>query len=229
LETIGLPELYGIDHEILDLITRVPVELAWEEGVRVLRTKIQQLIKEQIAKGGSTMFFNIDHMLKTEAAILVSDIIERRKAEVEETVLQKAEDKINTMPLHMTYYGHRILEGHGIYSTLSTRRVPTLRKDLESLNLTLNIGDEERFAVETSDDLRRHIFEGELVRYVRSYIIQQYDEEKEPVSISDIMTEFCDLGFNKSEINLQLVSDISKGHIEEISMGYYLPVQLTEG
>jgi hypothetical protein len=224
LESIEMPELVGIDAEILPIIRSVPEDTSWDAGCDLLQKRFYSKIQQQIAENGSTMFFDIEHMMKTEAAILVSEILHRREREVKETVLSSDGNFIRTMPLHLAYYGHRILTTMSIFSSLPVQRVSELESALSSLDLSIQISDSvEREAVVMSTNLRNHIFEGQLSIYLLSYVRQRYSEKNEAVSIMEINNEFAALGFQLSDVTLQVNEDHTRGHLIEVENGKYIP------
>ncbi|MGY5875037.1 MAG: hypothetical protein RTU30_04765 [Candidatus Thorarchaeota archaeon] len=224
LESIDLLELVGIDAEVLPVLKKIPDITSWGEGRNLIREYLHEMIFQQIAEKGATMFFDIEHMMRTEAVILVSEILERRKIEVEETILKTDGESIRTMPLHLTFYGHRLLTTLRIYSSLPMPRLAELERAMEKLDLSITISESgESESVKVSNELRRHIFDGQLSIYVMSYIRQRYSECGEAVSVSEINAEFRALGFDLSEVTLQIIEDKTRGHIIENPVGHYTP------
>ncbi len=224
LESLEMHELVGIDAELIPVLRLIPEETSWQEGRNLLREQFHNIISDQVANLGATMFFDVEKMMQTMAAVLVSEIIDRRKKEVDNTILRFDGKNIQTMPLHLTYYGHRLLTTLRIYSSLPLSRLSELEDALGSLELRITISDtDERAGVNMSDDLKQHIFEGQLGIYLISYIKQRYIEERNPVSMSEISGEFKALGFNLSEITLQLVEEQTRGNLIEEPLGHYIP------
>lgn len=225
LEAIDMTDLLGIDAELVPVLEGLPEGTSWRAGRKMLRNHLFLMIRKQVGSHrGSTMFFDIDEMMKTEAAILVPDILRRRREEVHETVLLTDGKTIRTVPLHLTFYGHKIMTSLSIFSSLLNQRLQELTNALESLDLSIGISDEEEFvAVIVSEEMKKHIFHGQLSLYLLNYIRQQYYEWRYPVSISDIFTEFRALGFDRSEITLQISEEVTKGNLLEEKGATYRP------
>ena len=95
------------------------------------------MIRLQIENKGSTHFFDVDKMSTKGASVLLSDILNRRREEIEETVLAIHDDKVYLSPLWKTGYGFEILKRLGMRNTTDRIGLGTLEEMFTSLGMTL--------------------------------------------------------------------------------------------
>ncbi len=109
LESLGLPELACYDGSIRDIISLFPTEGTYDEGVDQIRNKLISLLHEQLERGGSTLFFDIEKLAVTQGSVLIPLIVSRREKELSELTLYDYNGKVNLMPLWLTGFGFNLL------------------------------------------------------------------------------------------------------------------------
>jgi len=110
LNDIGIPELACYDGSISDIIEIIPTSGTYEEGVLEIQTNLITLLSEQLDKGGSTLFFDIDRLSTTPGSVLVPQIVSQREKELRNLVLYHYQSKVNLMPMWLTGFGFSILQ-----------------------------------------------------------------------------------------------------------------------
>jgi len=105
LEGMGLEELYGCDYDILEALENIPPESALIDIQSFLRHTLVETLLEQFEEGGTTVLLDIEKMLNTPAAVLIPRIIELRKKEIENTVVQLIGKKLTVYDIFMNEVG----------------------------------------------------------------------------------------------------------------------------
>jgi len=110
LQILGMDELACYEGEFGDIIDLIPESDDYESGKREMYTRMVDLLKQQLIRGGSTLFFDIDALKGKEGVLLAPLILERRKKEIKELVLKESEDMVDLSSLWQTGYGFEILQ-----------------------------------------------------------------------------------------------------------------------
>ncbi|MEM4735219.1 MAG: hypothetical protein QXS20_05815 [Candidatus Thorarchaeota archaeon] len=104
----GLGGLVGLDTEPERLLS----DLSGDEPYEVARTVVQRnaisLLREQLTTGGPSLFFDVETLLNMGATDLVSLVLDRRRSEVEETVIEDHGDHFDIRDLMLTAYGRSV-------------------------------------------------------------------------------------------------------------------------
>ncbi len=137
LESFQMSELIGLDATFRNILLKLPKLCDYEEGRNILYERIVDMIRMQIANKGSTHFFDVDKMSTKGASVLISDILDRRREEIEETVLAIHNDKVYLRLLWKTGYGFEILKRLGMRDTTDRLGLGTLEEMFTSLGMTL--------------------------------------------------------------------------------------------
>ncbi len=117
LSIFNLPELTGVDCDIITEIGSIPHPDSIEHASELLFDNLIQVAKTQFRSGGSTLFFRVDKLTSTRSVIIVPDLIEARYretifvlAEYDELLPTLTKDWIDVSRLWRSGYGIRILK-----------------------------------------------------------------------------------------------------------------------
>ncbi|TXT55787.1 MAG: hypothetical protein BAJATHORv1_30169 [Candidatus Thorarchaeota archaeon] len=112
LRSYGLGYFIGYEGDIVNYLNNLPSSLSAEQIRRELQLFLLEEVGTQIDNNGLTVLFDIEEMANDcgDCVFLVEKIIQRRKEEIEETVLLHNGKTINVRPLYFTAYGHHILK-----------------------------------------------------------------------------------------------------------------------
>jgi hypothetical protein len=134
LEVLGMADLIGYDRTIDALLTYL-LDLDFKSGCEYIYDAMLTRLGEQLERGGTTIFMDVEKMSTTKAAGLISRILELRESEMqglqmskrEEVVDVEREEFVDLTSLALTAYGFKIL-----YPLETHYLVPI--EDLESIN-----------------------------------------------------------------------------------------------
>lgn len=144
LEAFGLQGLKGMDISPLDVLGSAQ-DLSSQDALESGRSCIMRHLECQIRRR-NTFFLDIGELQKSEAAVLVSDIVNAREAEVRDL----CKGHFTEEELASTYYGFLVLAS------------PTLKRDpilsLENLLECLNPGGKTEFRMHCSKLNPEHVF-----------------------------------------------------------------------
>ncbi len=117
LSIFNLPELAGVDCDIIAEIGSIPHPENIEHASDFLFGNLIQVTKTQFRTGGSTLFFRVDNLTATRSVIVVPDLIEARYreiifvlAEYDEILPTLTKDWIDASRLWRSGYGLRLLK-----------------------------------------------------------------------------------------------------------------------
>jgi len=110
---LRMEEISGYDGDPLDIIRSIPEDLDYEKSRDRIYTKMIELIEDQIEKGGSTHFLDVDKLVVSRGHILVQSIIEARKEEIESLEIPIVDGKTDGRRIWATSYGFKIMREFG--------------------------------------------------------------------------------------------------------------------
>jgi len=117
LSIFNLPELTGVDCDIITELGSIPKPRSIEHASDLLFDNLIQVAKTQFRSGGSTLFFRVDKLTATKSVIIVPDLIEARYretilvlAEYDEILPTLTKDWIDASRLWRSGYGIRLLK-----------------------------------------------------------------------------------------------------------------------
>ncbi len=113
LEDLGMSELACYDGSTSDIISLLPTVGTYEDGVEIIRTGLISLLRDQLEKDGSTLFFDIDKLAITPGSVLVPLIVSQREKELKDIILYQYDGRVNLMPMWLTGFGFNILQAVG--------------------------------------------------------------------------------------------------------------------
>jgi len=152
MNTFEMDELLGLDVDILSLLSSVVDPNDFDDLRRQFSKHAIMMVEEQVAKGGSTLFFDLDRMLETSAAVLVPLIAERRSNEMRDVAAFQLKDIIDLRDLWLTGNGHRILSAMGTDLVTSIENLEVIREELRKTGLDLRVRD---FDTRNTRDVKR--------------------------------------------------------------------------
>ncbi len=98
-DALNISDLQGLDRNPIDIIEEMG-RLKINRGIVSARAIAVRLLREQVSNG-NTFFLDVGSLEKSSAAVLIPDILESRRVEIERT----CRGSIDTCSLASTYYG----------------------------------------------------------------------------------------------------------------------------
>ena len=113
LHAIGLGWLSGVDTDIMEILKEFSDDIRFQELRSKLEDRLISILKDQIARGGPTIFIDIEEMRKTKHVGLVEDIVRLRNKEIEDIQLcikwvYKGDTYFDPLPIWLTDIGYRM-------------------------------------------------------------------------------------------------------------------------
>ncbi|MFX1273352.1 MAG: hypothetical protein ACFFAX_16865, partial [Promethearchaeota archaeon] len=90
---------------------------------------------------GSTLFFDVDVLstLGGSEGVLTKHILDRRREEIEDTVLLKKAERVELLPLWHTHYGFNLLRSLGYNANCTQSEFSELMRRLSELDLEVKV------------------------------------------------------------------------------------------
>ncbi len=121
LTAFKIPELLGVDCNLFDELRLLEKPKDIEHASKLLFARVIEIVKKQLKKGGSTLFFNINEISSTPSAIITSELIQARYREtilVLDEINQKlpslTKEWVDVSRLWRTGNGYRTLKARGL-------------------------------------------------------------------------------------------------------------------
>jgi hypothetical protein len=106
----------------------------------LFRNRLEELSLEQVRKGSSTILFDVNSLSKKgKEALLVKSIVDRRREEIENTVLYQSHKGVDLSPLWITHYGFELLRNLGLGLTCSQSEFSRIAEHLNELDLNVKV------------------------------------------------------------------------------------------
>ncbi len=143
LAGLGLQNIAGYDGPPDDLLEKVNDLMSFTKAIDVIKDHVLKLLHRQLREGGSSHFININSLMGTDSAIIVPDLLENRRREMENLRirLMDNEGRVDGRILWFTHYGREILSAIKSKSYLLDNE--TLQQILQMLR---SVGFEPEFA-----------------------------------------------------------------------------------
>ena len=106
----SLEELAGYDGDPWNLLSTTSHDMIFTTARQTIFDRVIELLDEQVETGGSTLFLDTAAMKTTRASKLIPKIVEARKREMENTVIQTKGSVALMNSLWLTHYGFKILQ-----------------------------------------------------------------------------------------------------------------------
>ncbi|MFX1483628.1 MAG: hypothetical protein ACFFCP_10605 [Promethearchaeota archaeon] len=117
LSVFEIPELLGVDCRFFEELQAIPLSSSLRNASDHLFDNLIEIAKDQLTKGGSTLFFNVDSISHTRSAIIASDLIEARFREtvlvlneIDQAIPKLTKEWVNISRLWRTGNGYRLLK-----------------------------------------------------------------------------------------------------------------------
>lgn len=107
------------------------------------RSRLLDRSLNQVQKGGSTIFFDLDALTKKGSeAVLAKYIVDARSAEISNTVLHRNSKTIDLSPLWCTHYGFSLLRTLNLGITCNQSEFSVLTEHLSDLDLKVKLTED---------------------------------------------------------------------------------------
>jgi hypothetical protein len=145
----GMEELAGLDGDPNKLLDKTEDSMDYETARRTIFDHAVELLEEQIANAGPTLFLDTEAMKDTRASKLIAKIVEARKKEIENTtVLTKGSTSLMNS-LWLTHYGYKILDALEVGMRHFGVAIEKVKQSLDELGFPLKTREVE--SLETVD------------------------------------------------------------------------------
>ncbi len=138
LEGLGMPEISGVDRDIIPVIESIQDDLSFDKVRSRLYHGIVELLREQLIEGGSSFFLDIDRLKETRGKTLTARIRRGRKKELEDTIVPERNGMVYLEPLWLTVHGFEVLKN---------LRMPVEKTTVEKFEPVKEMLREEGFSV----------------------------------------------------------------------------------
>ena len=161
---LSLEELAGYDGDPRNLLSTTTPDLDFKTAREIVFDRAIELLDSQVEDGGSTLFLDTESMKTTRASKLIPKIIEARRLEMENAVVQTKGSIALMNSLWLTHYGFKILQaldvgiqhyGNGLYR---------MKESLEEVGFELKTEEVSSIAstqsidpINASDSLKKHV------------------------------------------------------------------------
>jgi hypothetical protein len=142
LEGFGLGEIGGVDSSPVAIVELAQSAADIHEARNLITAGMIELLEEQFANGGSTLFIDLEEISTTKASKLIPQIHELREVEIEETYLPVVQGMADLRYLWMTYYGFSILSTMKVKDVrMNLRMLRSIQNAMERIDVTLRLED----------------------------------------------------------------------------------------
>ncbi len=137
LEGFQMEELSGFDGNPLLLLEHTDGLGDFASVRDTIYDNAIALIEDQIGKGGSTLFLDLNKMSDTRASKLVSLISAARTREISRVAVQVGGNRVNLFPLWLTHYGSELLHVLHFGLTTDLRGLDLISRSLRQIGYDL--------------------------------------------------------------------------------------------
>ncbi len=138
-ESIEMEELACYDGDFIDIIDLIPSSKTYDIGKNEFYLRMVELLKSQLERGGSSLFFDIDQLGRTDAVVLLPYILQRRRQEVKTLRLVKEGDLVDLRDLWLTGYGYGMLKAMKVGQKVNILQFDKIKKAFSEIGITLKI------------------------------------------------------------------------------------------
>jgi Leucine-rich repeat (LRR) protein len=164
LEGLGMPEISGVDRDIIPVMESIEDDLSFAKLKKRLYHGIVELLREQLIEGGSSFFLDIDKLKNTRGKTLTARIRRGRKKEIEDTIVPEKKGVVHLEPLWLTVHGFEVLKNLKMPVKKTTvERFKPVKEMLKEKGLTLNMKQfktkrlSKQYSVSMSNELKQYI------------------------------------------------------------------------
>ena len=134
LDGLGMPELACYDGRVRDIVKLLPSSGSYKTGVQQFYSQMVELLEAQLARGGSTLYFDLDILSTTPGSVLLPSVLKQRETEMQELVLYEKSGRVDLFPLWLTSYGYQILSALNFKRYVSNSKLTEIEKALKKIN-----------------------------------------------------------------------------------------------
>ncbi len=162
LEALDMRELSGLDTFPQRILEGVSLDEDYSESRERIYDRVVDLLSEQIARGGSTLFLDVLKMKNTRASRLIPLILNERQNELENLEVPILRGTAFLHSLWMTSYGYDVVSALGIGLTTDYSGLKQIISSLDEAGYSLSYRRVKSVSHQswnrTSHSLRRFIF-----------------------------------------------------------------------
>ncbi|RLI53836.1 MAG: hypothetical protein DRO87_08390 [Candidatus Thorarchaeota archaeon] len=140
LGALSMAELGGLKKPLEDLLSVIPDDSSFDEGISIAYQVAVDFLREQIERGETTKNLDIEAMRETSAAVLIPRILELRRKEVESLILGPDKNGVYHIgDLYRTYYGRLLSAKFGLSLRVKLSELEPLLAAMDGLGLKLRV------------------------------------------------------------------------------------------
>ncbi|MCK4566194.1 MAG: leucine-rich repeat domain-containing protein [Candidatus Thorarchaeota archaeon] len=240
IRAFGFDELRGFDGDIRDFLLGILGIMEYSELSEKFHAYLINGIRTQIEHGGSTLFFDVEKMGTTEAAILIPPLLEQRKREMSDIRIPEQNGVYDLRPLLYTGYGLELTTSLNLGVTTNKERYDLLQEALYTLGFKIQIETDltynllkslsEPYPIKNmSAEMRDYIPRFLKIQQLRENILQYITMKSvgHGANRFDIQRIDTPDELTKSDIDYQIDYLFSTGQIELRNVRYFIANQQT--
>jgi len=161
---LSFDELAGYDGNPRNLLDRTSADMDYETARQTIFDRAIELLDEQVETGGATLFLDIEAMKTTRASKLILKIVEARKQEMENTIVQTKGSIALMNSLWLSYYGFKLLEALDVGIQHYGDGLSRMRESLDDLGFVLKTKEVASITsnvnidpIRASNSLKKHV------------------------------------------------------------------------
>lgn len=136
------PMYRGLNSSIVPILEVALKDVSYKEIRQFIKIQLTKLLMEQVKDGGPTHFVDISQLESSpDIAVLVPQVIELRRNEIEEVTLVEKDGVIDLRPLIMTAWGFELVNVLGLGLETDGEGCDSIQRRLYELNLEVEISD----------------------------------------------------------------------------------------
>jgi hypothetical protein len=165
---LGIEELAGFDGDPKQLLEDTDHKISFKEARQIIFDNTVKSLEKQLDNNGPTLFLDIEKMRKTGASKLIPKIVERRKREVESTIIPVKGSKVFLESLWMTHYGYHILRAANFNLETDLAGFNTIKENFEKLGMTIKTQNAPNPNISSSYKMSRGMHR-HMLNFIRGY------------------------------------------------------------
>jgi hypothetical protein len=220
---LGVGVLSGFPYNLPEILSSIPEGLTSDSFVRNLWERLVSEIDSKLHARASTVFLDVERLSKTPAASLVSKILESRKNELRNIILQISDDIVRLDNLWLTAYGFQMLSSSEFGLQCKYTDFLEIKSSIESIGVELEVVRKDDVIIDNdiSEELRETIFThaqlDPLSRKILRYIRMNHCQEG--VSIHNLSTHLHYTGISRMDILDKVSQLINMEYIVNLELG----------